>query len=96
MSSTVGTLEPFDPHAGDWDTYADRLCMYLEANDVKAAKHVATLLTVIGGPAYKVLRNLVSPDKPKDKTFKELVEVLAAHFSPKPLVIAERYRFNNR
>ena len=56
----------------------------------------ATLLSVGGGTACKIVQNLVAPASPKDKTYTELMDVLSAHFSPKPLVIAERYRFRKR
>ena len=47
-------------------------------------------------PTYQMTRNLVQPAKPKDKTFKELVEVVQNHKEPKPNVITERFRFNTR
>ncbi len=63
------------------------------ANDVDDAKQVATLLSVMGASTYGLARNLVQPLKPKDKTFREIVSILQAHFEPKPLIIAERFRF---
>ena len=39
---------------------------------------------------------MVAPDRPKDKTYNELVTVLKQHFEPKPLVIAERFHFHRR
>ena len=38
----------------------------------------------------------VSPDRPKDKSFVELKELLVAHYSPKPILIAERFKFHHR
>ncbi len=63
------------------------------ANDVDDAKQVATLLIVMGASTYGLVWNLVQPLKPKDKTFREIVSILQAHFEPKPLIIAERFRF---
>ena len=94
--ATIGSIEPFDPSFGDWEAYEERLEMFLDANAVAEGQRVATLLTVIGGTAYKIVRNLVAPASPKDKTYTELMDALSAHFSPKPLVIAERYRFHKR
>ena len=49
------------------------------------------------GPAtYALLKNLISPAKPSDKSFKELCDTLDKHLSPKPIVIAERFRFYKR
>ena len=53
-------------------------------------------LSVIGGKTYDLLRNLLLPTDPKDKSFDELVEALKGHFKPKPLVIVERFHFHKR
>ena len=45
-------------------------------------------LTAIGGPAYELLRNLLSPDTPKDKSLADLKNTLRARLKPKPLKIA--------
>ena len=94
--ATIGSIEPYDPSSGDWEAYQERLEMFLDANAVAEGQRVATLLTVIGGTAYKIVRNLVASASPKDKTYTELMDALSAHFSPKPFVIAERYRFHKR
>ena len=94
--ATIGSIEPCDTSSGDWEAYQERLEVFLDANAVAEGQRVATLLTVIGGTAYKIVRNLVAPASPKDKTYTELMDALSAHFSPKPLVIAERYCFHKR
>jgi hypothetical protein len=43
-----------------------------------------------------LLRNLCAPDKPNTKTFDELKEFLTGCLKPKPLIIAERYKFHQR
>ena len=53
-------------------------------------------LSVVGGATYGVLRNLLAPANPKDKTFEEITTALQAHFEPKTLVIAERFHFHRR
>ncbi|XP_052242411.1 uncharacterized protein K02A2.6-like [Dreissena polymorpha] len=40
--------------------------------------------------------SLTSPAKPSEKTYKELCDLLSTHLSPKPLIIAERFRFHKR
>ena len=80
--ATIGSIEPFDPSSGDWEAYEERLEMFLDANAVAEGQQVATLLTVIGKTAYKIVRNLFAPASPKDKTSTELKDALSAHFSP--------------
>ncbi|CAC5398698.1 unnamed protein product [Mytilus coruscus] len=45
---------------------------------------------------YSLLRNLCAPAKPNTKTFGNLIEILTDHLRPKPLIIAERYKFHQR
>ena len=95
-SNTVGQMEHFDYESGDdWPTYVERLEQYLTANSVtEEKKKVAVLITVMGAKAYGLLRNLVAPDKPADKKFDDLVRIMKDHLNPKPLVIAERFKFH--
>ena len=57
---------------------------------------MAVLLTAIGSDTYALLRSLLAPTKPRDKTFQDLTDTLQRHFDPKPLVIAERFHFHRR
>ena len=76
--------------------YVERTQLFLEANEIAEAKHVAVFLSAIGAKAYALLRNLLAPVSPKEKTFKELVDTLKSHYEPKPLTIAERFHFHRR
>ena len=96
MSTLLGNLESFDEKTEDWSSYIERVEQFFIANGVKEEKHVPTLLSVIGGKTYTLLRNLSAPVKPAERSFKEIVELLRKHLSPKPLVIAERFRFHRR
>ncbi|KAJ8333797.1 hypothetical protein SKAU_G00411160 [Synaphobranchus kaupii] len=89
-----GRIDEFKPENEQWSAYIERVEQFFEANDVAQAKQVATLLSVMGAAAYGLLGNLVQPDKPKNKTFDEIVTILKGHFEPKPLLVAERFRFN--
>ena len=42
------------------------------------------------------MTNSIAPEKAKDKSLKELCDILKGHFSQKPLQIAERFRFHKR
>ncbi len=63
------------------------------ANDVDNAKQVATLRSVMRASTYGLVWNLVQPQKPKDKTYREIVSILQVNFEPRPLIITERFRF---
>ncbi len=94
-SNTVGQMEPFDHERGDdWPTYVERLEQYVTTNGV--SKKVALLVTVMGSKVYGLLRSLLAPTKPADKKFEKLVKVMKDHLKPKPLVIAERFKFHKR
>ena len=49
------------------------------ANKVEDDRKASVLLTLVGGTVYGVLRNLLSPNKPQDKTFDELKKELKGH-----------------
>ena len=57
--------------------------MYKEPTDFIHGKHdISTQL-----------KSAVCPVKPSEKTLAELLELLQKHYAPKPLIIAERFRF---
>ena len=53
------------------------------------------LLSVVGPVSYKLLRNLLAPAKPGEKTYGELVATLSAHYSPAPSEIIQRFKFHS-
>ncbi|KAF2888333.1 hypothetical protein ILUMI_17840 [Ignelater luminosus] len=89
----IGSIEPFNPSESDIISYMERMEQLFECNEVPKEKQVAMFLTLIGGEAYNVLKDLVDPVLPSTKTYKDLKEVLSNHYCPKKLVIAERYMF---
>ena len=76
------------------------MSQYFEANDLvggeKAAKRQASLIALMGPSTYKLARSLLSPAKPSEKTFEEIVAVLTKHFNPTPSEVMQRFRFNSR
>ena len=100
MAVLLGKIDQFDPEQEEWPQYVERLDQFFEANeltgDSKATKRRATFLTVIGPGPYKLLRSLLSPVKPTDKTYDELVKKLTEHYSPTPSEVMQRFRFNSR
>ncbi|XP_041931246.1 LOW QUALITY PROTEIN: uncharacterized protein K02A2.6 [Alosa sapidissima] len=69
MAYYIGRLDAFDSSTEDWNTYVERLEQFFVANEVEADKYVPVLLSVMGGKAYSLLRNLTAPEKPADKKY---------------------------
>ena len=97
MAAKLGHVEPFNLQTDDWTLYIERLGQYFVANDVtEDTKKVAILLTTMGSKAYELLHSLLAPEVPSSKKYDELTAVLQSHLKPKPLVIAERFKFHHR
>ena len=95
--ATHGSIGEFDPEKEDWTSYTERVEEYFVANDVDdATKQRAILLSNCGSSTYQLAKQLFSPTKLKELTYKAVVERLAKHFSPKPIAIAQRCKFNGR
>ena len=82
------------PSSEKWPQYIECLEFFLIVN--KVTDDASTLLSVIGPRTFTLLRNLVTPAKPGDKIYAELVEVLTHHFSPKQSEIVQRSKFYSR
>ena len=90
---SVGILVEYQPDE-DWEDFADQLGQYFITNKMAvvedAERHRAVLLTACGKTTYALMKDLVTPDKPKDKTFDELIEIVSRHYKPKPGKIVSR------
>ena len=51
---------------------------------------------LIGPATYTLTKNLVSPSKPGDKSYDELVKALSDHFYPTPSETVQRSKFHSR
>ena len=78
----------------DIASYIERVKLYFAANCVEEDHEVSTFLSLIGVDAYGVLCNMLAPDPPKDKSFEALKEILTAHYSAKPILMAECFKFH--
>jgi hypothetical protein len=100
----VGKLNEFNSSTEVFESWVGVLDNYLIANDIDktdtkttgAAKAIAIFLSSVGVSNYRLMQDLVSPKKPEEKTFDELVKVLKDHFKPAPKAISERYKFYSR
>ena len=85
-----GRLKEFNADSEPITAYLERVELFFEANKVADGKRVP-ISSNIGTKMYGLLRSLTAPKAPKESSFKELLELLKAHFKPAPIVIAERY-----
>ena len=92
----IGNIGEFSELTETWKSYTERVKQYFMANEISDDRKVPALLALMGGKTYSLLRNLTSPDDPASKGFDAIVKLLDNHLSPKPLVIAERFRFHKR
>ena len=96
MATVVGSIADYTPDE-NWQQYLEWLQFFLEVNGVtNASKKRATFLSVVEPMTFQLLRSLIAPANPSDKTFEELTEVLKTHFNPEPSEIVERYKFHTR
>ena len=95
--SLLGRLDAFNLHEDNWLEYWDMVEQYFIANGIETEeKRTATFLTIIGKETYSLLFSLTAPKKPSSMKVDELNKTLGDHLAPKPIVIAERYKFYNR
>ena len=95
MSATL-QLEPFNPATDSWRQWEQRLHFFIDCNGIQGEKRKrATLLTVCGKEAFSLICSLISPSKPSDKSFDQLIEVIGQHQEPKPSAIVARFKFNS-
>ena len=93
----IGHIREFHSDSEVWISYTERLELYFAANGIEdATKRQAILLSVCGPSTYQLIRDLLSPTKPMDKSFAELVTLVKEHQQPAPSFIVQRYNFNTR
>ena len=86
----------FEPLAESFSVYVERVNLFFTANEVPEEKRVPVFLTIVGKSTYALLRNLLQPSLPKDKTFEDITKILKKHYQPAQSVIAERFQFHKR
>eukprot|EP00731_Ephydatia_muelleri_P017286 Em0010g384a len=92
-----GKLSEFDSTSEDWPSYVERMEQYFAANDVgDETKKRAILLSVCGSSTYRLIRSLLAPVKPGEKSYSDIVALVTTHLNPKPSVIVQRFKFNCR
>ena len=104
--SFIGVLEPFT--GDDFESYEERLEAYFLTNDIgqfedddadavknKAdKKRVSYAIAMMGKTTYDTLKDLCRPNKPQEKSFVEICNILKTYYKPSVLVVVEAYKFH--
>ena len=94
MAAPIGTVEPFNRDTDNWTYYCERLAQFFVANGISdPAKQRAVLLSACGGGTYQLIRSLVFPAKPTERSFSEIVKLVHDHLLPAPSSIVQRFKF---
>ena len=82
---TTWSCRPFERDTDDWTAYCERLQQFFVANEIKEdGKKRAVLLSVCGTASYQLIRSLVAPSKPTDKSVDEIMKLVKDHLTPQP------------
>ena len=79
------------------DIVHKRMEYYFQASKItEGDTKRAVLINAMGEKAYKLMRSLISPVKPNDKSFGQLLKAMRGHLCPPPSEIVQCYKFNSR
>ncbi|XP_011859079.1 PREDICTED: uncharacterized protein LOC105556593 [Vollenhovia emeryi] len=79
----------------DWEMFIEQLEFYILEKGIQDDKRkVATLMTRVDQEAFKLIKQLVAPERVADKKFEDVVKTVTAHFKPKPSEAMERCNFH--
>ena len=95
----IPTFDKLDEYSEteDWRHYIEPVNHFFEANEITDPdKKRSIFLVSVGANTYKLIRGLVAPEDPKDKSYEALAQLAQDHFMPKPSTIVQRFKFNTR
>ena len=72
-----------------------RPCFLERSGITTEGKKKATFLTVCGRKTYSLVRSLISPQKPKDVSFDDLIKIIKEHQDPTPSGLVSRFKFGS-
>ena len=96
MAVVIGSVSEFTLETECFTEWIERVEQWFIANNIgKSERKQALLLSNIGARGYKLIRSLAQ-NKPTEKTYDELKQLMLDHLHPKPNEIATRYVFYKR
>ena len=82
MAMSNVSFERFDGDGADWENYFERFDLFKVAQEIAIEKAVPLLLSSTGRKTYELLKGLMAPAKPKEKTLAEINKILQNYFVP--------------
>lgn len=89
-----GNLD-FEITKNDWEMFVDRLDRYFIANKITEQKR-AVLLSKVNAYTYEEIAKIFKPEKPKNKTYEEIVDKVKDYLKPPASFLVYRYEFRQR
>ena len=74
VAAHFGQIQKFDGKKEEWTQYWERFQCYCDANEIanEGKKH-AVFIASVGSATLKLLSNLTAPEKPKEKSLKDIM-----------------------
>ena len=94
---TFGKLDEYN-ETEDLRHYIKGVNHFFEANETTDPDKRRSIffLVCLGAKTYKLVRSLVAPEDPKDKSYEDFAKLLQDHFMPKPSAVVQQFKFNTR
>lgn len=92
MANFIGNL-PYFQNLSDWSEFAEQLDVYIIVNEIVDDQRKTLLLTCLADGVNKTLLDICYPQLPKEKTYEELMGLMAKQFVVQTSVHRERVAF---
>ncbi|XP_062551569.1 uncharacterized protein LOC134216781 [Armigeres subalbatus] len=93
MAASAASFRKFEEEEEEWQLFKEQLEEWFKSSGVVAGKKVSILINCLSVKTYKLVRDLCTPVVPANKTYEELCQLLAEHFTPTTVVHRERRMF---
>lgn len=97
VQSASFSIESYNRNLSTWRRWVERFeitCAICKI--VEDAERRLLILRFMGQTAYNTLSDRISPKKPLEVDYKDIVESLAQFFDPEPLELVENFRYHKR
>ena len=71
MGCFVGHIGDYEERKDDFASYRERLEQWMMLNKITDDQKSGCLISIMGADTYKLLKNLLHPNKPSERTFSE-------------------------